>query len=251
MSNRKRVNIYLVAGIRAAEPEFRPLAEALKSRFEQEQMTVTIRVLFPYGGGNENLFKQAKAVRRDIRLYPEQVQQSAGGQEARRLVRTLGARDPVLLIGCGSGGAAAYHAAELLERDGIDVRFIVQVGSPKVPIGGRFQERVGYIAKKGVWLEGDSLPWQGGWSHAKYRFSSHRYPGLLYNAREKGRRFYAPGNVAMLDIEGQYPNFFSPKAGRGSVSNLAKTINAIWEWFYSAEPRPSPFNETKPGSSST
>ncbi|MFC0335772.1 hypothetical protein ACFOLF_13990 [Paenibacillus sepulcri] len=230
----KRVNIYLVAGIRTAEPVFRPLADALRNRFGQENLNVTIRILFPYGGEHNSTMKQIRSARRDVRLYPEQVQQSAGGQQVRTLVRTLGARDPILLIGYGIGGAAAYHAAELLEQDGCDIRFIAQVGSPKVPIGRHFQGRVGYIVKKGAWLEGDPLAWQGSWSHAKYRFASHRYPGLLYNSQEKGRRYYAPDNVAMLDMEGQSPNYFSPRAGRGAVSNLAKTMNMIWNWFYAS-----------------
>ncbi|MBD2848479.1 hypothetical protein IDH44_25130 [Paenibacillus sp. IB182496] len=230
---RRVVNIYLVAGAWTHEEMFRPLAEALKYRFEQGGLVAITRVVLPYEDGNR--FAQLREARRDVRLYPEQAAHSAGGVRVRRLVRTLGARDPLLLIGCGSGGAAAYHAAELLEAEGCEVRFVVQVGSPKVPIGHGFRERVGYIAKKGGLLESDPHVWQGSWSHAKYRFASHRYPGLLYNAREKGRRYYAPGQVAMLDVEGRVPDYFSPVAGRGSVSNLAQTMNTIWEWFGAAK----------------
>ncbi|SEB40155.1 hypothetical protein [Paenibacillus sp. GP183] len=230
------VTIYIVAGIQTNENMFKPLIDTLRGRYGTEKGSVMIRILHPYGEESHNKVKQLYQLGRDIQLYPEQASQSSGGQRVRQMVKTLGAKDKLLFIGYGSGGPAAYHAAELLEKqDGCDVRFVVQVGSPKVPIGLQFRSRVGFLTRKGHGSELEPSPWYGGWSHAKYRFTSHRYPGLLFNSREQGRRFYAPQHISAIDISGPELNYFSPSEGKGTVSNLAKTMNVIWNWFQTAD----------------
>jgi hypothetical protein len=230
------VTIYIVAGIQTNENMFKPLIDTLLGRYGKENGSVMIRMLHPYGEDSHNKVKQLYQLGRDMQLYPEQASQSSGGQRVRQLVKMLGAKDKLMFIGYGGGGPAAYHAAELLEKqDGCDVRFVVQVGSPKVPIGLQFRSRVGFLTRKGHGSELEPSLWYGGWSHAKYRFTSHRYPGLLFNSREQGRRFYAPQHISAIDISGPELNYFSPSEGKGAVSNLAKTMNVIWNWLQTAE----------------
>ena len=237
MSNKgsyHRIIIYLVADIDMSEDYFGPITDALRSRFEAEQFSVIIRTIDAYSG-DYSLLRQRLQARRDMQLFPEQIEQSVGGQSVRRQVKMLGAKEPILFIGHGVGGAAAYHAAELLEKhESCDIRFIIQISSPKVPISPSFRDRVGYIARSGVGVEGNPLPWVGGWSHPKYHFASHRYPGLLFNSQEKGRRFYAPKNIIKLNIKGSATSYYSSFQGHGAVSNLAKTLNVIWNWFSAA-----------------
>jgi hypothetical protein len=224
----------LIADIDMKEGYFQQVSDALRSRFEAEQISVIIRTIDAYGG-NYSMLRQRLQARRDMQLFPEQFELSVGGQTVRRQVKILGAKEPILFIGHGAGGVAAYHAAELLERhEGCDIRFIVQISSPKAPISPSFRDRVGYIARNGVGDEGEPFPWQGGWSHQKYRLASHRYPGLLFNSQEKGRRFYAPKNIVKLDIKGPSTIYYSSIHGHGAVSNLAKTLNVIWNWFKNA-----------------
>ncbi len=244
------VTIYFVGGADTPPELFRPLADALRNRFDAERRTVHLRTIQAYGnlsegfgradGGNGRgdaagagggVMKHWYAAGRDARLKPGQAEQSIGGQRVLRQVRVLGARMPLLFVGHGGGGVAAYHAAELLEREGCDVRFVAQVGSPKVPISSGFRGRVGYLAKKGIGVEGDPLTWQGSWAHDNYKLSAHRYPGLLYSAAESRTRLYAPERVELVDIRGQHPSYFSPMKGKGPVSNLAKSLNVLWEWF--------------------
>jgi len=242
------VTVYFVGGADTPAEMFRPLADALRNRFDAERRTAHLRLVQAYGplgdgsgaagagfgdaaGSGVSVMKHWYAAGRDARLKPEQAEQSIGGQRVRRQVRMLGARMPLLFVGHGGGGVAAYHAAELLAREGCDVRFVAQVGSPKVPIGAAFRGRVGYLAKKGIGVEGDPLAWQGSWAHDNYKLSAHRYPGLLYRASENRTRLYAPDRVELVDIRGQHPSYFSPTKGKGPVSNLAKTVNVLWEWF--------------------
>jgi hypothetical protein len=224
-----RINLILVTDIDMHEQFFAPVAAALRSRFEAENKLVAIRTLNPYH--NNNIIKQLLHARHDFKLYPQGAGQSIGGQSIRQQVKMLGARDPLFFIGHGAGGVAAYHAAELLEQDGYEIRFIAQIGSAKVPIGASFKDRVGFLTRMGLRKEGEPAPWQDGWSHAKYRLTSHRYPGLLFIGKEKGRRFYAPNNVASIEIKGSQTSYYSTTQGKGAVSNLAKTINVIWDWF--------------------
>jgi hypothetical protein len=229
-----RIIIYLIGDSDMMEGYFQPVSNALRSRFEAEQISVIVRTIHAYGG-NDSTLKQWLLARRDMQLFPEQIEQSVGGQKVRQQVKILGAKEPILFIGHGAGGVAAYHAAELLEKhEACNIRFIVQINSPKSPISPSFSDRVGYIARNGVGVEGEPSPWQGGWSHQKYRFASHRYPGLLFNSQEKGRRFYAPKNIVKLDIKGPSNSYFSSIQGHGAVSNLAKTLNVIWNWFSAA-----------------
>jgi len=229
-----RINIYLIADIDMHENAFKPIVDALRSRFEVEGVRVIARIIHPYNGFS--LLKQLFVIRRDFKIYPDQVEKSVGGQKVRQQVKILGSKEPLLFIGHGAGAAAAYHAAELLEnQDLCDIRFIVQIGSPKVPIGQSFQDRVGYITNKGLDSEGDPSSWQGGWSHPKYRIMSHRYPGLLFNSKEQGRRFYAPNKVMQINAGGSHPSsYYSTTQGIGVISNLAKMVNVIWDWFYSS-----------------
>jgi hypothetical protein len=226
-----RINLYLVTDIDMHEDFFAPVAAALRSRFEAENKLVAIRTLHPYSSNNDNIIKQLLQARHDFKLYPQEAGQSIGGQSIRQQVKMHGAKDPLVFIGHGAGGVAAYHAAELLEQDGCEIRFIAQIGSAKVPIGASFKDRVGFLTRMGLRREGEPAPWQDGWSHAKYRLTSHRYPGLLFIGKEKGRRFYAPNNVARIEIKGSQTSYYSTTEGLGAVSNLAKTINVIWDWF--------------------
>ncbi len=245
------VTVYFVGGADTPREMFKPLADALRNRFDAERRTVRLRTIQAYGmigegssgiadvgadtgaeaGVGGGVMKHWYAAGRDARLKPEQAGQSIGGQRVQRQVRMLGASTPLLFIGHGGGGVAAYHAAELLEREGCDVRFVAQVGSPKVPIGSEFRARVGYLAKKGIGVEGDPMTWQGSWAHDNYKLNAHRYPGLLYSAGESRTRLYAPERIALVDIRGQHPSYFSPMKGKGPVSNLAKSLNVLWDWF--------------------
>jgi hypothetical protein len=226
------INIYIIADIDMHDHDFKPIIDALRSRFEVERIHAIARIIHPYSGSS--LLKQLFQMLRDIKIFPDQVEKSLGGQKVRQQVKILGSKEPILLIGHGAGGIAAYHAAELLEKqDKCDIRFIAQIGSPKVPIGPSFQDRVGYITNKGLGYNGEPSSWQGGWSHPKYRFKSHRYPGLLFNSKEKGRRFYAPNRVVQINAGGQQSSYYSTTHGIGVVSNLAKTLNVIWDWFHS------------------
>jgi hypothetical protein len=234
MSENKSYNkiiIYLIADIDMTEGYFKPFSDALRSRFEAEQINIIVRTIHAYGG-IDNTLKMWLLARHDMHLFPEEFEQSVGGQKVRQQVKILGAKEPIIFIGHGAGGVAAYHAAELLEKhEGCDIRFIVQISSPMAPISPSFRDRVGYIARNGIGDEGEPFPWQGGWSHQKYRFASHRYPGLLFNSQEKGRRFYAPKNIVKLDIKGPSTSYYSSNEGHGAVSNLAKTLNVIWSWL--------------------
>lgn len=225
-----RLNIYVIVGLETEASFLEPLISTLKSRFEAEGTYVVVRTLNPYGP-SKNIIKQLIHKRNDTQLYPENVEQSIGGRKVQQDVLMLGAKAPIILIGYGVGAVAAYHGAELLERhNDCNIKFIVQIGSPKVAISPQFRKRVGFITPNKRGIHNDPLLWNGTWSHSKYTFTSHRYPGLLYNASEKGRRAYAPGNVSQVDITGQPMNYFSTTTGIGAVSNLARTMNIIWSW---------------------
>ncbi len=228
-----RMNIYVIVGLQSEADFLEPLIQTLKSRFEAEGTYVVIRTFNPYDS-NKNFITQLINKRNDIHLYPEKVEQSTGGRKVQQYILTHGAKAPILLIGHGVGAVAAYHAAELLEKhNGSDIKFIVQIASPKVPISPLFRNRVGFLMQNKRGINNDPLSWNGTWSHSKYTFASHRYPGLLYNNSEKGRRAYAPGNVTQVDISGQPTNYFSATTGIGSVTNLARTMNIIWSWVRS------------------
>jgi|GEM_PF-6438095 len=229
-SSSNRLNIYVIVGVQSEVSILEPLITTLKSRFEADDTYVVVRTLSPYGS-NRNFVKQLINKRNDMNLYPEKVEQSTGGRKVQQDILTYGAKAPIILIGHGVGAVAAYHGAELLEKhNGCDIKFIVQIGSPKVPVSLNFRNRVGFLMHNKRGIYNDPLLWNGTWSHSKYTFSSHRYPGLLYNATEKGRRAYAPGNVTEVDIIGQPANYYSTTVGMGSVSNLARTVNIIWSW---------------------
>jgi hypothetical protein len=229
-STSNRLNIYVIVGHQSEARFLEPLIITLKSRFEAEGTYVVVRTLNPYGS-SKNIIKQLIDKRNDTHLYPEKADQSTGGRTVQQDIITLGAKAPIVLIGYGVGAVAAYHGAELLEKhNGCEIKFIVQIGSPKVPISPHFRNRVGFLTQNKRGINNDPLSWNGTWSHSKYTFTSHRYPGLLYNATEKGRRAYAPGNVTQVDITGQPTNYFSATTGIGSVSNLARTMNIIWSW---------------------
>lgn len=225
---RSRLSVYIVSGLQTSDDFFQPFIKALRRSLETEQQYPIIRVISPFSN-NMTFIHKMYTLRKDMWLYPRQIEGSVSGNNVTEQILQLGSRDPLVLIGYGGGGPAAYHAAELLEkRYARTIRFVIQMASPKVPIGKDFRHRVGFIHSGRQ--ASDPLTWQGTWSHQRYLYSSHRYPGLLYNAKEKGRSAFAPQKIARIDLPAFTEGYFSPSTGKGAVSNLAIITNVITNW---------------------
>jgi hypothetical protein len=112
----------------------------------------------------------------------------------------------IVLIGHSGGGVAAYGAGKMLHDRGFPVEKIILVGCPGLRIADDWQERVRSIRKAG--RLGDPVTW--------LRIP---FPG-------------APRNQAAVNIVGWHREYFRRDlADEGGVSNLAKTMNIIWEWI--------------------
>jgi len=215
-------DVFLLAGIGSTLAIFDDCKLELTRRFGLEGRTPRIFELFPYGDHTQKLMSQVVDVGCDV-LRLRRSGRSGGGRAAEEIRRLSDGRR-VLLIGHSGGGVAAYKAAVILYRQGNvpDCR-VVMVGSPRVPIGRDFRDKVSYfeaVDEHGTPV--DPITRLGSWGGVSFsRF------GLPYWNRRK----YAPGHIGTITVLGGHPHYFRARAPyvhpeRGS--NLSLTLDSIW-----------------------
>lgn len=221
------LHVFLLAGVKTTTCAFNVCKEKLETQLRSEGVEPIVQVLFPYGDNTRNVVRQVLEVRSDLsnrmkagrvggRKVWEQLKESVKDEEGR-----------FLLIGHSGGGAAAYQAARLLEENGLIGDFrVVQVGSPRMPIHPRLQDKVSYfhsvdstgrmndpITKIGTW---------GGWTR-KGR-----------SVPRWSRYKYAPGYVEGIPVVGGHADYFrhaEPYVDKELVCNLDKTISRVGAWL--------------------
>ncbi|GKU76260.1 hypothetical protein [Paenibacillus sp. L3-i20] len=219
------LNVYLLAGVKTTTGSFNACKEKLEEQLTSEGIQPAIHVLYPYGDASRNWVRQVFEVKTDLsnRMKAGRI----GGRNVWQQIKDNVTSDRTLLIGHSGGGAAAYQAAKMLEEEGVlrDFR-IVQVGSPRMPIHPRLQEKVSYfhsidslgkmndpISRIGSW---------GGWNRAGRMLPQ-------WNSYK-----YAPGYVEGIPTVGGHADYFrntEPYMDTEAVCNLDKTIGRVRAWL--------------------
>ncbi len=166
---------------------------------------------YPYGfmddvlanGYSRFIARQALAVSRD--MYARYLRNRGGKRAFDFIVEDYEAAGcgEIVLIGHSGGGVAAYAAGKMLHDKGYSIDKVIMVGSPEVWIAEDWQNRVCRVHKAG--RLGDPITWFGKPS-----------PG-------------APRIRSAVNIVGGHPDYFRWNSfDQDGVSNLAKTMDAIW-----------------------
>lgn len=221
-----KLHVYLLAGVKTSTSIFTACMNKLSDRLSADGVEATIDVLLPYGDMSRNLVRQLIEVRSD--LSNGRLARRIGGKYAfSKIKSSLPEGRRLLLIGHSGGGAAAYQAARMLDVECKQTDFrIVQIGSPRIPILPKLQQKVSYfhavdqsgkgidpICRLGSW---------GGWNKGEHHM-------IRWNARK-----YSPGHVEGVPTMGGHADYFRnehPFIDQNAICNLDKIMGRVHEWL--------------------
>ncbi|MCD1257571.1 hypothetical protein B5M42_001805 [Paenibacillus athensensis] len=223
----------IAAGI-ATSPQFLDrLAERLGAELLPDGVALAPEVAYPYGDWARGKAAQVRELARDWWLPPVRTAAAAFAAATRGAdwlaVRTAercpaGSPRP-LLIGHSGGGVACVRAAELLRRQGITPRGVVQIGSPRCAVPRWLTARTLFIRAVGIHSGRiDPITRLGGWGGwIRGRSGVPRWSAA---AR-------APGCVTVVPIVGGHADYFRDHAPyiQGTKSNLDITLDAVKLWL--------------------
>ncbi len=222
-----QLHIYLLAGVKTSSSIFVECIRRLEEKFCRDGKSAEISTVFPYGDMSRNLLRQVFEVKSD--LSNRSKAKRIGGKLAYSQIKQKLPEqcNRVLLIGHSGGGAAAYQAACLLDKEkhDMDIR-IVQIGSPRMPILPQMKRKVSYfhaidqtgkaidpICRIGSW---------GGWG-------SETGVRPLWNASK-----YSPGHVEGIATMGGHADYFRhepPFFDSNNICNLEKMMDRVYDWL--------------------
>jgi pimeloyl-ACP methyl ester carboxylesterase len=244
------LELYFLAGL-ATAPLFMEKLQLELLAAMTDGRHIGSQLLFPYGDWSRTVFPQLREIRSDMRLRPERVSKSIGGNRALEAIRRQRALSPIrtantttILIGHSGGGVAAVHAGQLLLEQGLSSAcLVVMVGSPRcriphslrpntlsIHVAGRRGKRS--LAKRKSPDLVSRLGTHGGWT---IRSAS------MNGETEVRRRFpfwhrdkHAPSTVVAVPIIGGHADYFrerAPYVDPNGQSNLDVTMDAILGWL--------------------
>ncbi|QMV40636.1 hypothetical protein [Cohnella cholangitidis] len=242
--------LYFLAGLATAPTFMEKLRTEMLTSMTDGRL-VRSELLFPYGDWSRAVLPQLWEIRSDMRLRPERVTKSVGGNRALEAIRRQRALSPnrtasatTILIGHSGGGIAAVHAGQLLLEQGLSSAcFVVTVGSPRCRIPHRLRPNTlsihvaGRRGKRSLTKRKSPdlvsrLGTHGGWTLRSASMNGEteaRRSFPLWN-RDK----HAPSTVIAVPIVGGHADYFrerSPYVDTNGKSNLEVTMDVILGWL--------------------
>ena len=136
---RENILIILATGINTNKSEdiFKDLKDEIRKRYTLQGKIVRFAEVFPLGEArNTTVVKQILEV--GVHMH-----RGTGGKEIVRYVKNNSAwASRIILIGHSGGGQAVGDAMVTLERMGIPVYHVVQIGAPAVPVHKKYVHKV-------------------------------------------------------------------------------------------------------------
>ncbi len=218
--------IILAAGINtnASRNIFKDLKEELEKRYARRGRSVTFIEVFPLGE-----VKNTTIIRQILEVGVHMHRGTGGIEVVRAVQKNLKRISKIILIGHSGGGQAVGDALITLERKGISIHHVVQIGAPSEPVNKKYvhkvtrvQTKTDFVSKK-VYMGTEVIP-----------HSINPLSGLLSSANSMSVGRMPEIRYVELNIEGQpwgghSAYFRRDLKNRYGIDNVTETVNAFWD----------------------
>ncbi len=223
---KENVLIILAAGINtnASRNLFKDLKEELEKRYAKRGRVVKFIEVFPLGE-----VKNTTVVRQILEVGVHMHRGTGGIEVVRAVQKNLKKTSRVILIGHSGGGQAVGDALVTLERKGISIHHVVQIGAPSEPVHKKYVHKVTRVQTRTDFVSRNIYIGTEAISHSINPIS-----GLLSSVYSMPSMRMPETRYVDLNIEGQpwgghSAYFRRDLKNRHGIDNVTETINAFWD----------------------
>lgn len=223
---KENILIILAAGINTNRSRnlFMDMKEELEKRYSRQGKAVKFIEVYPLGE-----VKNTTVVRQILEVGMHMHRGTGGADIVRAAKKNLSWASKIILIGHSGGGQAVGDALIALERAGISIHQVVQIGAPTEPIHKKYVHKVVRVQTRtdfvcaNVYTGTEAIP-----------NSINPVSGLISSVSGIYNRRMPEIRYVNLNIEGQswggHSAYFNRKLKNSlGIDNVTITVNAFWD----------------------
>jgi hypothetical protein len=223
---KENILIILAAGINTNKSKnlFKDMKEELEKRYGWEGKPVKFIEVYPLGE-----VKNTTVVRQILEVGIHMHRGTGGADVVRAVQKNRDWASRIILIGHSGGGQAVGDALAALDRKGISVHHVVQIGAPSEPVHKKYVHKVTRVQTRtdfvcaNIHTGTEAIP-----------YSVNPISGLIASVSAISNRKMPEIRYVDLNIEnqpwgGHSAYFISKLKNRKGIDNVTETVNAFWD----------------------